>query len=338
MGNVPTNRVSPRVAVCLPTLGRDVDGLDRCVRSLADQVRGEELEIFLIDNSMYGIPQLAGVTHHLHFGVNMGFVGAMELVRNSTKAEFLWAIQDDTEALDGCLGALLEQMESSRELGALTPIVDRGNGFVSDHRGGFRVAKPAPASPWDLWPSDPIWIQDVPVDLNLGFVFSSGTLYRQRALEEIGGFRQELYPLTHVDVDTGLRLTACGWSSSVCSQARIHHSKSGSTTHALFRVTSRLNLPLIKGDAQRETPKVHLDLNEWRPLVERMSHLFYLVAMEYEQDLVNQRAAAQREIDTYRKSLSWRLTAPARALSRFGRKLVALAMGVRGSQGLGTSS
>jgi len=315
-------RRMPEVTVCLPTLGRDASRLRRCVDSVKAQSDCAKLDIVLVDNSLNGIERIDGVSHHRFFGINLGYVGSIEIVRRSTKAPYLWAVQDDMVAFDGTLRHLLKRMASEPDLGAISPIIDDGGGATMiSRRAGFRRSTSRGGRPWEIWPKRPISVDEVDPSQNFDFVFSSGTLYRMAALNEIGGFRTEMYPLTHVDIDIGYRLNESGWRSRVCPEAVMHHKKGGSTRQTLLRVSSRLNTPLLDEMTVKTRAKEEIDLNEWRPMVERMSHLFYLLAEDYEQQLKSVRADSTAEIKLMQESWSWRITRPLRwcwnILSRF---------------------
>ncbi|MDA8777182.1 hypothetical protein N9M74_00885 [Pontimonas sp.] len=304
-----------KVAACIPTTGKNPERLSRAVQSILARQQSRDVTIYLVDNSLNGVEAPEGVTHHLYPGANIGVAGALELVRRLSNAEFLWSFQDDAEILCDNLTPLLTMMREQPTLGAITPVIDRNGIVPANLRAGFEVAGDrAPAIV--TWPETDIPISDVDPDREFAYVFSCGTLYREAALADVGGFRLEFYPLGHIDVDVGLRLREAGWSSKVCPGARISHAKSGSTTPALGRVVSRLNTPLIRQPTY--PPELSKDVRAVLDgaVIRRMSHLFLEVASEYEEELRRVHSHYENEIIGMRRTLSWRVTTPLRLIYR----------------------
>ena len=307
--------ISP-VAVCLPTVGAHGGRLKRSVASILRFHDSKELEIYLIDNSPNGVEPIEGVAHHIRPGANIGVAGSLELVRRRSEANFLWSFQDDVELLCDNLTPLLTLMREQPNLGAVTPVIDRDGMVPANLRAGFELKVDQEVT-LVTWPPSDIPISRVDPDLEFSYVFSSGTLYRETALAQVGGFNLNFYPLGHIDVDIGLRLSDAGWSARVCPDARIAHVKSGSTTPALGRVMSRLNSPLIRqtpGNLLLDRDVSNLFSDE---VVRRMSHLFLEVAREYEGELLKANEQHEKEITAMRRTLSWRVTIPLRLIFRF---------------------
>jgi GT2 family glycosyltransferase len=304
------------VAICLPTVGAHEGRLKRSVASILRFQKTSEVEIYLIDNSPDGVESIEGVAHHIRPGANLGLAGSLEMVRRRSKAEFLWSFQDDVELLCDNLAPLLTLMREQPNLGAVTPVIDRDGMVPANLRAGFEVMGEQ-GTTLVTWPSSDIPISQVDPDLEFSYVFSSGTLYRAIALAQVGGFNLNPYPLGHIDVDIGLRLSDAGWSAKVCPDARIAHAKSGSTTPALGRVVSRLNSPLMRKTSGTFSFDQDVSALFSDEVVRRMSHLFLEVAGEYEGELRKADERYESEITAMRRTLSWRVTLPLRLVFRF---------------------
>ena len=260
------------VVAFIPTLGRDLDRLDRTIDSVLVRPHSN-LTLVVVDNSQdRSVRERQGV-EIIATGVNLGMVGAMQIVRERYPAAFIWSLQDDMVLLNDCLTPMLQKMREMPAVGACTPVLDHDGIQPAKLRAGFVNTSDSGGSRWDLFPKSATPLAELDVDFDFTFVFSSGTLYRTSALEEIGGLDVGLWPLTHVDVDIGLRLSAKGWKSIICADARAWHAKGQSTSSELGRLTSQWNRKRILEDFDSRIAETGLGFGTWDPMIARMSHI-----------------------------------------------------------------
>jgi GT2 family glycosyltransferase len=112
---------APPVAVVIPSWNT-IDFLPTCLESLAGQ--GVALEIVVIDNGSsdgsLGYLEREGVPH-LSLPRNVGFAAAVNLGVARTEAAAVLALNADTVLEPGCVGALLDALESDPGLGGAQP-------------------------------------------------------------------------------------------------------------------------------------------------------------------------------------------------------------------------
>jgi hypothetical protein len=90
-----------RVIAVIPSLGRNIDRLNSCINSVKKYSNFSNLKIILVDNSPDGsLRNTYNIDEVIGLGVNLGFVGALEIVRRKFDAEFIWTLQDDITVND----------------------------------------------------------------------------------------------------------------------------------------------------------------------------------------------------------------------------------------------
>lgn len=222
-------------------------------------------------------------------GLNLGYVGALELVRRHTPAQYLWVLQEDLVPLPGCLDRLTEALDTTRTGGivaAVSPVeVDNeGNLLVQPRTAHYNVET------GHYRPSTQAEIQQLSKSICSGngpeyaFIAFAGTLIRCDVLEEIGGFDVYLWPLALVDVTTSISLQRLGYSIQIIEQARIIHDRSESqhfprfhhwTTIAHQRNTRRVKERFAYGslDDDRRIPDIPMDI--LYPVARSMSEFMF---------------------------------------------------------------
>lgn len=331
------------VVAVVPTLAHDIPRLEASLASVREHSRHPGLSVVVVNNS--GEPLEHPLSHAERVvtpGFNLGYVGSLEYVRRTFPADFLWSVQDDMTLSNDVLGHLLGVMHDDPRLATASPVLVR-DGIVPKHtRAG--IFADAARTKWTNYPFEDTAAEDIDTTLDWCFVSGSGALYRTTALEDIGGWDLDLYPLTNVDVDVSLRLLRHGHRLALVPAARITHEVRGSTTKMLAHVLYRRHTPIVQAKLERDfaeppalpapEPPVPDDIRD--AVARRASHLFIEVAREADTrivsfnaqiaDLRSQRLALTREnkelrrqgeslrrdLDRMRNSLSWRVTAPVR--------------------------
>lgn len=260
------------IVAFIPTLGRDVDRLERTIDSVLIWPH-PNLRLVVVDNSQDRLVRERPGVELIATGVNLGMVGAMQIVSERYPSDFIWSLQDDMVLLNDCLTPMLQKMKELPAVGACTPVLDHDGTQPAKLRAGFVKTDDSGLATWELFPKSPTRVADLDVDFDFTFVFSSGTLYRTSALEEIGGLDVGLWPLTHVDVDIGIRMSAKGWKSIICTDGRAWHAKGQSTSKGLARLTSQWNRQRISEDFDSRIKENGLGFGSWDPMIARMSHI-----------------------------------------------------------------
>lgn len=172
-------------------------------------------------------------------GLNMGYVGALEFVRRRYPAEFLWILQEDLQPLPDCLVSLhaaFGQAHHLHRLAVASPIEVDSNGLPSAASRigkidlgtalGLRATREDRERAMLPWSQEDVQI--------VMFTYLSGALVNSNALEEIGGFDVELWPLMAVDVDTCAALQLSGYSITLVADARIRHERDAPRSYPRF--------------------------------------------------------------------------------------------------------
>jgi GT2 family glycosyltransferase len=228
------------VVAVIPTLGKNTQRLDASLASLRRFVSNSDIKIIIVNNSP--TTQLGEVaSEHLVVspGLNLGYVGAIELVRRSFDHEYLWVIQDDMTLTNDVLPKLLERMNSDSTMAVTSPVLIR-NGVVPARTRAGRFLNQEKTK-WENLPLKDTPPEEQLYEGELSFVSGSGALYRAQALESVGGFNLDLYPLVHVDVDICARFLKDGWKIDLVPSAHISHEIQGSTPSLLSQTLDEIN-------------------------------------------------------------------------------------------------
>lgn len=328
----------PKVIAVIPSLGRNIDRLNRAIGSIRNTSSELELQIVVVNNSQSELTQKAvGADRILSPGLNLGYVGALEWVRQSLTSDYLWVVQDDMTLTNDVLGELLTRMEADENLAALSPLLVRDGIVPARTRAGVFIDSTKTA--WENVPFTDTAIDDWKPIHGLMFVSGSGALYRSTALAAVGGFDVSLFPLMHVDVDLCWRLTEAGYRIDLCAEAHIEHEIQGSTPRMLGELLFELNTKIVsrkmagnpETDAQPElsiSPEIVKKIaTKAASLVIDLAQRGDAVVVERDSLIVERDSliAERDEIRAHRDSLSaekelllastsWRVTRPLRGL------------------------
>lgn len=340
-----------KILAVISTLAKDVERLNEAIESLNANSSSHEFEILVVNNSeQFEIAGLSPVDHIISPGINLGYVGGLELARRTFDSDFLWSIQDDMTVDNDVLGLLLSEMEKSPRLAVCSPVLVRSGLVPARTRAG--IFTNAQETRWENYPIADLPADEIPNDVKYSFVSGSGALFRNSALEEIGGFNLDLYPLMHVDVDVCARFISMGWQISLVTEAHIRHRIQGSTPGILAKALDRRNRSVVEQQLEGSPKDDYLQSDQIDPgiifaVARRASFLFLEVSREANSqleakegrisELESQLRGAQRglqetlaELDEIRLALetvqsknhkiqeswSWTITAPLRALGR----------------------
>jgi GT2 family glycosyltransferase len=328
----------PKVVAVIPSLGRNIDRLNGAIGSIRNTSSELELQIVVVNNSPVDLTQKAvGADRILNPGLNLGYVGALEWVRQSLTSEYFWVVQDDMTLTNDVLGALLTRMEEDENLAVLSPLLVRDGIVPARTRAGVFID--STKTTWENVPFADTAIEDWEQIHGLMFVSGSGALYRSTALAAVGGFDVSLFPLMHVDVDLCWRLTEAGYRIDLCPEAHIEHEIQGSTPRMLGELLFELNTKIVARKMARNAettalPELSIDPEIVKKIATKAASLVIDLAQRgdavvLERDsLIAERdslMAERDEIRAHRDSLSaerdlllastsWRVTRPLRGL------------------------
>jgi GT2 family glycosyltransferase len=319
-----------KVLAVIPTLAHDTERLNESIESLRTHSGHHPFDILVVNNSGRShIDGLAPVDYVVSPGINLGYVGALELARRTHHSDFLWSVQDDMTLQNGVLDILLSEMEKCPHLAVCSPVLVRNGLVPARSRAG--VFTNAERTRWENHPVVDTKLEDFPSDVDYSFVSGSGALFRNTALDEIGGFNLDLYPLMHVDVDVCARFLSSRWQIALAPEAHISHEIQGSTPRVLGVTLDKRNRPIVEqllASGQTESAGLFdpVDADIVFAVARRASFLFLEVSSEANTQLkdagflvdalqsrVNEAESRLREV---KRSTSWKFTAPIRGLGR----------------------
>lgn len=259
--------------------------------------------------------------------MNLGWAGGLHLARSQTRAPYLVWAQEDMRVAPGWLDALVAAADREPRAGAIgsaevDPVSRAANGYA----GGFAL----PAESVAGWNSTDVLRAGARVHgVALDWVTSKGMLTRAEAFDDVHGPDPRLYPLNHVDKDYCTHLRSHGWTLYLEPAAQLFHEGSRSAP-ALFR---HFLLEWQEPDFDRRWAAVvrHLgpggarridhecvpwaagDMAAIERLCGREASLMLVPLSRYAAVRID---GLQGELDAMRRSRSWRVTAPLRALRR----------------------
>ena len=322
-----------RVFAVLPTLASNVPRLNDAINSVRENTDPATVDLIVINNSgSKKIEGLLGADSVVNPGLNLGYVGAIELARRLTDSEFLWVLQDDMLLWNDVLSALLDEMDSDLGLAAVSPLLVRDGVVPMATRGGV-FTNPAQTK-WRNVPFKDVPLVEWETIDNLSFVSGSGALFRTQALEEVGGFDVSLFPLMHVDVDVCARLVRRGFGIALAPRAHIKHEIQGSTPKILSEVLTGINSEIVTSKLEQRFARDQFDADsvpieiieniaaKASTLVLSLSTLADTRITELQDELGSLRDQntvlevevfhARNLVDSMRRTLSWKITKPLR--------------------------
>lgn len=218
--------------------------LERCLESLADEVRGGRADVWVVDNgssdgSAEAARRQAPWATVVEPASNLGFGRAVNLVARRTRGPWLMATNADIALDPGALETLLDAGEDPG-VGCVAPRLTLPGGETQ------QSVHPLPTVPFTLafnlglhslsprladrlclpHPRNAHRPRDVP------WAIGACLLLRRTAFEAVGGFdeRQWMYG---EDLDLGWRLRQAGWRTRYEPRAAVRH-ESGAATRQAF--------------------------------------------------------------------------------------------------------
>lgn len=216
------------VAVVIPSWN-SLDLLPRCLASLAGQ--GVEVELLVVDNGSEdgSAAYLAGEdVPHLALPQNIGFAAAVNLGARHVSSATVLALNVDTALEPGCIGRLLNALETDASLAGVQPRIlqleeDAGD---SPNPGGARLYSAGQALTADGRAVEegagrrqgPPYLQE----REIFGVCGAACLLRRELFDQLGGY-DERYFAFYEDVDLNVRARIAGWRFAYMPEAVIWH-------------------------------------------------------------------------------------------------------------------
>lgn len=333
---------NPTVVAVIPTLGKNLKRLQCAIESIKLHSTYSNLKIVVVDNSPDGtLSDFDLADEVIWTGINLGWVGSLEYIRNLYDFEYYWTVQDDMTMLNDVLGILLIELLNEPELGVVSPVLIRNGVIPARTRGGIFTDEKN--IKWINIPEKDIEPEFFVQDYDLCFVSGSGALWRKSALNDISGFDLNLYPLVHVDVDTCLRLRERNWQLKLLSNAHITHEIRGSTSEILGNTLHYINEDLVRNkflikEATKRYSTNELDKDFLYTISKKSSYLFLDISRNAQlviKRLEDEKSALEKEFLTAQEvnkryeiinneivnSKSWKITKPLRIFSNYIKKL-----------------
>jgi len=289
----------PKVITVIATLGENKEILISAINSIWKFSNYKNMTLIVVDNSIEGNLQLdVEVSEIIHPGINLGWVGALEFVRRNYDFDYLWTFQDDMTALNDVLTILVQEMESDRSLGVVSPVALINGLIPARSRGGILSG-----TSWTEWEHIPE-IDTSPSDFidypNLCYVASSGALWRKRSLDEISGFDLNFYPAIYVDFDTCFRFISKKWGLKIIPSAHVSHHRNGSLNSILANTLYHLNGSLFRSKNIDAAPAIHKPVNildlEFLYLISKKASFLFLHIAKASQNEINRLRDEKKEL------------------------------------------
>jgi len=309
-----------KVLAVIPTLAKNIPRLNRAISSIRKHTMEPDLEVVVVLNSSKELnADIWGADRILYPGLNLGYVGAIEWVRETSNTEYLWVVQDDMTLQNDVLDFLMLNMEKDENLAINSPLIVRNGIVPARTRGG--VFTDTIRTKWENVPYSDTEITDWVTIPDLSFVSGSGALFRCDALRAVGGFDVSLFPLMHVDVDISFRLLKAGYRIELCHEAHIDHEIQGSTPRTLATLVDGLNKEtvtqkMIKSDEAKLSIDATISPKTIALIATKASELMIHLAREADA-LLTERDALLTERDNTTSSNSWKITQPLRTLKTY---------------------
>lgn len=268
-----------RVVAVIPTLGTNIPRLNVCIRSIREHSTTSSLKVVLVNNSLQkNLPNVEPVDEIVFPGLNLGWVGAIEMCRREFQCDYLWTIQDDMYLLNDVAQILMERLEREPLLAVASPVLVRDGVIPARTRAG--ILTDAVAIEWQNIPEEDIEPNSLGDRADLCFVSGSGAMWRKVAIDDVGGFNLDLFPLMHVDVDICLRLLQAKWNIALDGKAHISHEIGGSTSSILREFLNQFNAEKVRRKLRSvaDGPGTHSSAHpeDPRSVVARHSTYFFI--------------------------------------------------------------
>ncbi len=228
------------VAVVIPSWNT-LRHLPRCLRSLHEQA--VELELLVVDNGSTdgSLDYLEGEgIPHLALGENTGFAAAVNLGAARTAAPAVLVLNADTALEPGCVGALVDALDSDPILGGVQPRIlqlddgSEGPGDVAAARiysAGQALTRDGRAIELGMGEMQEPWSAE---RREVFGVCGAACLLRRELFAEPGGY-DESYFAFYEDVDLNVRARIAGWRFEYVPEAVVWHVGNASWTAGFDR-------------------------------------------------------------------------------------------------------
>lgn len=328
---------SPRVTLVVVALGRTPRLTER-LASLVAHTSATPFAIVCVVNPVgTGLDEQAGPDDLGELGiefidleVNLGWGGGLHVGHAATSSDLLAWVQEDMVVSDGWLDALVGAADAEPDVGAFGSAQVDETGAIAL----FNAGRAEPVDDLDRWNDTDETAAGLPQQVSrYDWVTSKGLLTRSSAWDEVGGTDPALFPLNHVDKDYCSHLRVHGWSVALVPTAHLRHRGNQSAPGLLReflsewqcpRLTRRWAGPLAElgtgavGVIEHEcTRERAADVEHW---VARESSRFVVAfgrwAERRRRHSDEQLHRATVEAEAVRRTLSWRITSPLRAVRR----------------------
>jgi hypothetical protein len=208
--------------------------LDRCLRSIKENVAGLRIETIVVDNnSGDGSREMAAERHPwarlINSGANVGFARGCNVGLRVATAPLVLFLNPDTEILPMAFERMVEYMRANPEVGALGCKIRDPSGrikqlglqwFPSPLTEMLKVVAVSRSTYRRLPRFFPY--HDPEVSGEVKKLFGACLLVRRSVLEQVGSFDERFFMYCE-DVDLCQRIAAAGWRLYYLSEAEILH-------------------------------------------------------------------------------------------------------------------
>lgn len=333
---------SPRVTLAVVSLGTPARLRD-CIESLVHHQSKHPFAVVNVVNpagplttdATWDMPDVVTVVHP---AANLGWAGGLHAARRATSSEFLVWIQEDMHVLDGWLDALVDAADENQDVSAFgsRAVDEAGN------PAGFSAGLASPAFAVREWNDTDTVATSVPTELfRADWITSKGLLTRVAAWDEVGGANPAMFPLNHVDKDYCTHLRAHGHSVALVPDARLVHLGSQSAPSSFRHFLLDWQEPdfnarwggVVAALTTGAKPPVDHNCKEWFPgttqhddpvreVIRVCGEVATTMIVAYSKwaakdtrrQLERLDDAHRAELEGLRRSTSWRVTAPLRAV------------------------
>ena len=214
---------TPDVVALVPTMGRDVARLERCLESLRVQRTDKRLAVVCVVNSPQSGLSVVGDFPEVRFvssGMNLGWAGGLIFGHGLVEAPLYWFVQDDNEFEPDCLEHLVQRLTADPRLGLVSPVAVDADGRCPARSLGGVLAPDGTMAYW-LPGEATAEVTESLAGHDLSYVASRGSLVRSSAWDAVGGPDVNYYPVLWTDVDFCRALAERGIGFAVEPAARL---------------------------------------------------------------------------------------------------------------------
>lgn len=212
----------------------DYNGLELTCALLESLKRNvpDGIEIIVVDNGSENddaaeIRKRYPYVHAIRSTRNLGFAGGNNLGAKAASGEYLFFINNDTEILDGNIGALLEAFDRNPEAGVVCPKIRFWDGERRIQFAGYTPMKGI-AMKNDLIGFNRIDDGSFDTPAESPFAHGAAMMVSRMAFEDVGPM-PECYFLYFEELDWSLMFTRKGWKILYEPAFTVYHKESATT-------------------------------------------------------------------------------------------------------------